>query len=109
MKKQPTPPDEYCPECLSLKRKPNKECVNHESYWISTKMQELHDEPWRLFPATIDEFSKSMVKTIANKHIVVQDTHEGKSHQRHWYLVAQKMLKKLVKEYDKLCKESYNE
>lgn len=34
MKKQPTPPDEFCPECMSLKRKPNKECVNHEKYWI---------------------------------------------------------------------------
>lgn len=28
------PPDEFCPECLSLKRKPNRECVNHNSYWI---------------------------------------------------------------------------
>lgn len=35
MKKQPTPPDEYCPECMSLKRKPNKDCKNHESYWIN--------------------------------------------------------------------------
>ncbi len=32
--KRPPVPDEYCPECLSLKRKPNKECVNHEKYWI---------------------------------------------------------------------------
>jgi len=97
MKKQPTPPDEYCPECMSLKRKPNKECVNHEKYWI--KKDDLID--------AIDSVSVLMVKTIANKHIKVQDTHEGKSHQRHWYLVAQKMLKKLVKEYDKLCKDSY--
>ena len=97
MKKQPTPPDEFCPECMSLKRKPNKECKNHDSYWIKTN--EISD--------AIDSVSVLMVKTIANKHIKVQDTHEGKSHQRHWYLVAQKMLKKLVKEYDKLCKSSY--
>ncbi len=35
MTKQPTPPDEFCPECMSLKRKPNKECVNHDKYWIN--------------------------------------------------------------------------
>lgn len=99
MKKQPTPPDEFCPECMSLKRKPNKECVNHESYWIKTN--EISD--------AIDSVSVLMVKTIANKHIKVQDTHEGKSHQRHWYLVAQKMLKKLMKEYKRVCKDSYNE
>ena len=34
------PPIEFCPECMSLKRKPNKECVNHESYWID-KTQHL--------------------------------------------------------------------
>lgn len=27
-------PVEFCPECMSLKRKPNKDCKNHESYWI---------------------------------------------------------------------------
>lgn len=32
--KRPPVPDEFCPECMSLKRKPNKECKNHESYWI---------------------------------------------------------------------------
>ena len=99
MKKQPTPPDEFCPECMSLKRKPNKECKNHDSYWIKTN--EISD--------AIDSVSVLMVKTIANKHIKVQDTHEGKSHQRHWYLVAQKMLKKLMKEYKRVCKDSYNE
>lgn len=34
------PPIEYCPECHSLKRKPNKECKNHEKYWID-KTQHL--------------------------------------------------------------------
>jgi hypothetical protein len=29
-----SPPIEYCPECMSLKRKPNMECANHEKYWI---------------------------------------------------------------------------
>lgn len=28
------PPIEYCPECLSLKRKPNKDCKNHNNHWI---------------------------------------------------------------------------
>lgn len=56
----------------------------------------------------IDTLAEAMLKQIANKYIMVQDTHEGKSHQRHWYLVAQKMLKKLVKEYEKLCKTSYD-
>jgi hypothetical protein len=27
------PPIEYCPECHSLKRKPNKDCKNHKYYW----------------------------------------------------------------------------
>ena len=34
------PPIEFCPECHSLKRKPNKECKNHEKYWID-KTQHL--------------------------------------------------------------------
>ena len=126
---EPTePPDEYCPECMSLKRKPNKECVNHDSYWRDVDDCPKCNKPKRIrnpsgycdhlelyyfqsekdtMTSAIDSLSEAMVKTIANKHIKVQDTHEGESHQRHWYLVAQKMLKKLVKEYDKLCKSSY--
>jgi len=101
-------PIEYCPECLSLKRKPNKECVNHESYWISADMQKLYDEPWRKeLPNAIDKLSEIMVKTIANKLIVVQDTYDGRIAQRYWYKVAQKMLKKLMKEYERVCKEMY--
>lgn len=138
MKKQPTPPDEYCPECMSLKRKPNKECVNHDKYWIKKDecpgcgfkyggilrihnmngecpiMSNLKVEPIlkqikeKSLDVSIDEFALLMVKTIANKHIVVQDTHEGRIAQRYWYKEAQKMLKKLVKEYERVCKEEYN-
>ena len=102
------PPDEFCPECYSLKRKPNKDCKNHDSYWVDIEVTKLYRDTKNsgLKNAT-DTLAEYMVKNIANKHIKVQDTHEGKSHQRHWYLVAQKMLKKLVKEYDKLCKSSY--
>jgi len=119
------PPDEYCPECMSLKRKPNKECKNHESYWIDKDVQIAIDRlkdakkhPERLKPFVapppfnmndeIDGIAEDMVREIANKIIVVQDAHEGRSHQRHWYLVAQKMVKKLVKEYERVCKDSYN-
>ena len=107
-RKQGAPPDEFCPECMSLKWKPNMECKNHDSYWISSDMQRLYNEPWRTeLPTAIDRLSETMVIKIANKHIKVQDTHEGKSHQRHWYLVAQKILKKLVKEYERVCKDAY--
>ena len=101
-------PVEYCPECMSLKRKPNKECVNHDSYWVDIEVTKLYRDIKNsgLKNAT-DTLAEQMVRTIANKHIKVQDTHEGKSHQRHWYLVAQKMLKKLVKEYKRVCKERY--
>ena len=101
-------PVEYCPECMSLKRKPNKECVNHDSYWVDIEVTKLYRDIKNsgLKNAT-DTLAEQMVRTIANKHIKVQDTHEGKSHQRHWYLQAQKMLKKLVKEYKRVCKERY--
>lgn len=55
----------------------------------------------------IDKLSEVMVKNIANKKIKVQSSYEGKQHQRHWYLVAQKMLKKLMKEYTRVCGEGY--
>ena len=112
-------PIEYCPECHSLKRKPNKECKNHDSYWIKPTpakggdftLAKLMKEYKKIKRAELQDATESlaehMVKTIANKHIKVQDTHEGRSHQRHWYLVAQKMLKKLVKEYERVCKEEY--
>ncbi len=54
-----------------------------------------------------ESLAEQMVKTIANKHIKVQDTHEGRIAQRYWYKEAQKMLKKLVKEYERVCKEGY--
>ena len=102
------PPDEFCPECYSLKRKPNKDCKNHDSYWVDIEVTKLYRDIKNsgLKNAT-DTLAEQMVRTIANKHIKVQDTHEGKSHQRHWYLQAQKMLKKLVKEYKRVCKERY--
>lgn len=30
-------PVEYCPECHSLKRKPNRDCGNHDTYWRETR------------------------------------------------------------------------
>lgn len=95
---EPTePPDEFCPECLSLKRKPNKDCPNHKNQYDN--QDELNQ--------TIDELARLMVEKIANNLIDVETTSEGRSAQRHWYLVAQTMLKKLMKEYERVCKESY--
>lgn len=96
--KRPPVPNEFCPECLSLKRKPNKECKNHDEYY-------RHQEG---LAETITELSELMVKHIANKLIKVENTYSGKRHQRHWYLKAQKMLKKLMKEYKRVCGEMYN-
>jgi len=50
------------------------------------------------------DIALEMVKQIANKHIDVQSTWEGKDHQRYWYLEAEKILKKYeskVKKYYK--------
>lgn len=91
------PPDEYCPECLSLKRKPNKDCLNHGKTWTGNELGQ-----------TIDELARLMVEKIANNIIEVDTTSEGRSAQRHWYLVAQKMLKKLMAEYKRVCKEEYH-
>lgn len=84
-------------ECLSLKRKPNKDCLNHEKIWNGNELGQ-----------TIDELARLMVEKIANNIIEVDTTSEGRSAQRHWYLVAQKMLKKLMAEYKRVCKEEYH-
>lgn len=122
--KRPPVPDEFCPECLSLKRKPNRECVNHEKYWIDKDVQIAVDRlkdakkhPERLKPFVapppfnmndeIDGIAEDMVREIANKYIKVQGSWDGKQHQRFWYLEAKKMLKKLMKEYKRVCKDAY--
>lgn len=122
--KRPPVPVEFCPECLSLKRKPNKECVNHEKYWIDKDVQIAVDRlkdakkhPERLKPFVapppfnmndeIDGIAEDMVREIANKYIKVQGSWDGKQHQRFWYLEAKKMLKKLMKEYKRVCKDAY--
>ena len=57
----------------------------------------------------IDDLSEAMVKNIANELIKVDSAAEGRGAQRHWYLQAKKMLKKLMKEYKEMCEEMYNE
>lgn len=95
--KRPPVPDEFCPECMSLKRKPNKECVNHNSYWINRG--DLND--------AIDELASLMVKKIANRKIQVEDTGTGKAHQRYWYLRGKEGIQRAVKSYKKSLNEAY--
>ena len=85
-------------------QKEMKKAIKHAGRY----MKKEQDKIMPSMNGYIDTLAESMLKQIANKYIMVQDTHEGKSHQRHWYLVAQKMLKKLMKEYERVCKESYN-
>jgi len=49
------------------------------------------------------DIALEMVKQIANKHIDVQNTWDGRSAQRYWYLVA----KKALKDYEKEVKRAY--
>lgn len=98
------PPIEYCPECYSLKRYPNKACKNHDSYYRKADSWNSLGEINEL----IVDLSEAMVKRIANRYIQVQDTHEGKSHQRYWYLRAQEGIRKALKSYKKSLYCTYN-
>lgn len=74
-----SPPDEYCPECLSLKRKPNKECKNHNNYWID-KDEGLDRVIQDNLPAThLIEISKENKKYIVRCAGDYSDIVQGKS------------------------------
>lgn len=89
---------ERLPEASKTKeRASGKDCPNHERIWNGNELSQ-----------TIDELARLMVEKIANNIIEVDTTSEGRSAQRHWYLVAQKMLKKLMAEYKRVCKEEYH-
>ena len=91
------PPEEYCPECLSLKRKPNKDCLNHEKIWNGSELSQA-----------IDELARIMVEKIANDIIEVDTTSEGRSAQRHWFLQAQEALRMTCKQYKDALEEEYH-
>lgn len=97
MKKQPTPPNEFCPECLSLKRKPNKDCKNHSCYPVKTDS----------ITSLSDALAHIMVKNIANESIRVQSTSEGRSAQRYWYVQAQNNIARMIREYRIACNFAY--
>lgn len=88
-----TPPIQYCPECHSLKRKPNKECKNHEHYWIDQDgVLKANDK----VSMAVSDISLAMVKRIANMYIDVEDTSAGRSAQRFWYLQAERLIKQYI-------------
>jgi hypothetical protein len=63
-----TPPIEFCPECHSLKRKPNKECVNHDKYWIDK------DQP------TPQDTLKDTLKDAFQENHLIEITKEKKKY-----------------------------
>jgi hypothetical protein len=96
-RRQSEPPEEYCPECLSLKRKPNKDCLNHEKIWNGNELSQA-----------IDELARIMVEKIANDIIEVDTTSEGRSAQRHWFLQAQEALRMTCEQYKDALEEEYH-